>query len=107
MKHEPLKNIPEGKAFLYGQSNSERKIVLLDISMNQLSIVSCRSNLPQTPHKYQPENIILEESQEMLNSNLFNKFSHPPYNFMFATFVSEDTIFLCGGVNYEFDYVSE
>lgn len=43
----------------------------------------------------------------MLASNLFNNNSHPPYNFMFITFTSDETIFLSGGVNYQFDYVSE
>jgi hypothetical protein len=43
----------------------------------------------------------------MLASNLFNKNSHPPYNFMFITFISDDTIFLCGGVNFAFEYFSE
>jgi hypothetical protein len=26
---------------------------------------------------------------------------------MFITFTSDETIFLCGGINYQFDYVSE
>ena len=43
----------------------------------------------------------------MLASNLFNTNSHPPYNYMFTTYISAETIFLCGGVNYAFDYVSE
>ena len=43
----------------------------------------------------------------MLASNLFNKNSHPPYNFMFITFISDELIFLCGGVNFTFDYFSE
>lgn len=43
----------------------------------------------------------------MLASNLFNKNSHPPYNFMFITFISDELIFLCGGVNYAFEYFSE
>jgi hypothetical protein len=43
----------------------------------------------------------------MLASNLFNNNSHPPYNFMFVTFLNDETIFLCGGVDYKFDYFSE
>lgn len=80
---------------------------MLDCEKMQFSILSSRGQVPPTPHKYQPKDIILEESQEMLASNLFNKNSHPPYNFMFITFIEDETIFLCGGVNYEFDYVSE
>lgn len=32
--------------------------------------------------------------------------SHPPYNYMLATFIKYNTVFLCGGVNYGFDNVS-
>jgi hypothetical protein len=32
--------------------------------------------------------------------------SHPPYNYMFSVFVKSTIIFLCGGVNYNFDNVS-
>lgn len=37
---------------------------------------------------------------------MYNSFSHPPYNYMFATYISSNTIFLCGGANYNFDHVS-
>ena len=43
----------------------------------------------------------------MLASSLFNNNSRPPYNFMFITFISDETIFLSGGVNFNFDYVSD
>ena len=42
-----------------------------------------------------------------MSSALYNKFSHPPYNFMFATFIDESRIFLCGGVNADFEYISD
>lgn len=38
---------------------------------------------------------------------MFDRNSHPPYNFMFITFISDETIFLCGGVNAKFDYFSD
>lgn len=73
----------------------------------QFSIISSKPQGGSTPQKYQPKEVIFEESQEMLASHLFNNNSHPPYNYMFTTFISPEAIFLCGGVNYNFDYVSE
>ena len=37
---------------------------------------------------------------------MYNSFSHPPYNYMFATYINSSMIFLCGGANYDFDHVS-
>ena len=37
---------------------------------------------------------------------MYNSFSHPPYNYMFATYVEAGQVFLCGGANYDFDHVS-
>ena len=107
MRHEPMKHVPEGKGFLFGQSENERKILLLDCEKMQFSILSSKTQVAGTPSKYQPKDVIFEESQEMLASNLFNKNSHPPYNFMFITFLNDETIFLCGGVNFAFEYFSE
>lgn len=73
----------------------------------QFSLLSNRTQMPNTPNKYQPKDVIFEESQEMLASSLFNNNSRPPYNFMFITFISDETIFLSGGVNFNFDYVSD
>ena len=84
-----MKHVPEGKAFIFGQSENERKILLLDCEKMQFSILSTRGQSPNPPHKYQPSEVIFEESQELLASNLFNNNSHPPYNFMYITFISD------------------
>ena len=84
-----MKPVPEGKAFLFGQSENERKILLLDCEKMQISILSNRTQTSEVNTKYQPKEIIFEESQELFESFMFDRNSHPPYNFMFITFISD------------------
>jgi hypothetical protein len=60
MKHEAMKHVPEGKGFLFGQSENERKILLLDCEKMQFSILSTKTQIPSTPNKYQPKDVIFE-----------------------------------------------
>jgi hypothetical protein len=53
-----MKHVPEGKAFIFGQSENERKIVMLDCEKMQFSIISSKMHAPA--HKYTPKDIIFE-----------------------------------------------
>lgn len=97
---------PATRIYLFGESANERKVIEFStLPTPSIEILLSRSNVP-SPHKYQPNEIILEESQELCSSYMYNSSSHPPYNYMFATFIRSNTIFLCGGVNYEFEHVA-
>ena len=96
---------PITKLFLFGQTSTERKIVSFNTTPLGFDIINSRNNNP-SPTKYAPTEVILEESQELFSSHLFCSTSHPPYNFMFATYIKPKVIFLCGGVNFDFDNVS-
>jgi hypothetical protein len=50
-----MKPVPEGKAFLFGQSENERKILLLDCEKMQISILSNRTQTSEVNTKYQPK----------------------------------------------------
>lgn len=92
--------------FLFGETNEERKIISFNAKQLGFSTISSRSKIPSPPLKYQPVEVIYEESQELFSSNLFSSNSHPPYNFMLALWLDAEKIFLCGGVSYDFDNIS-
>lgn len=81
-------------------------MVSLDAGRQGLSTLMARIRIPAPKVKWEPIELLYEETQEVILPELMNVGPAPPFNSMFGGYCRKDVVFLCGGLSYEGTQVS-